>query len=196
MTDYQNGKIYRLGSNQIEKYYIGSTCMELNERLWAHKSSYNTFIKGGKKTSAHEILKYPDAYIELIELFPCETNEQLLLQEGEYIKLNKDDIVNLVIAGSTFDEKAVKLSVQTRHKKWYDLHKADILERKKIYRDTNNVELNEKRRQDWADNGEANNEKQRLYREKNAEKTKAANKRSNDKRAAKKLADKLSKIEK
>ena len=45
--DYQNGKIYKIVSNQTDKIYIGSTaCPRLCTRLAQHKSNYNQWKRG------------------------------------------------------------------------------------------------------------------------------------------------------
>lgn len=214
MTDYANGKIYRIGSNQIEKYYIGSTCDALEQRLSEHKSRYNQFTYGTEKYNLpiFEITQHADVYIELIELFPCQLKEELLRREGELIRLNIDDVVNKNIAGRTYaeyyaDNKEKIVAYQkkydldhpeqtkTKQKKYYDTHTEEIAERKKINREVNGEAMNEARREQWAENSEANNIKQREYRSKtDPEITKANNKRSNDKRAEKKKQDKANGI--
>ena len=101
MTDYKNGKIYAIKSNETEEIYIGSTCATLNTRLINHKSAF----KSGKKRigTAKSILKYADAYIELIELFPCDTKQELLNREGEITKITPN-CVNTQIQGRTMSQ--------------------------------------------------------------------------------------------
>jgi hypothetical protein len=54
--------------------------------------------------TAYEILKYGDAYIELLEEYPCENVQQLHKKEGEHIRACKADIVNHHVAGRTDQE--------------------------------------------------------------------------------------------
>jgi len=75
--NYQSAKIYAIRSNQTDLVYIGSTTQKLSARLTNHKTRTDT-------TSRH-IVKYPDAYIELIKDFPCNTLDELLEEEGKYI---------------------------------------------------------------------------------------------------------------
>jgi Fe-S-cluster containining protein len=80
MPNYQNGKIYKLsGNNQI---YIGSTVRTLTERYNRHISSFKRCIY----TTAWAILTDTNATIELIELYPCNTKEELLMRERYYIE--------------------------------------------------------------------------------------------------------------
>ena len=101
MTDYKNGKIYKITSTETEDVYIGSTCATLNTRLINHKSAFKT----GKKRigTAKNILKYSDACIKLIENFPCGTKKELLDREGEIIK-NTPNCINIQIQGRTMAE--------------------------------------------------------------------------------------------
>jgi len=72
MKDYQNSKIYKIQSKRTEDIYIGSTCHNIFERFYRHLASYKRW-KNGKtnNTTAFEILKYEDAYIDIIETYPC-----------------------------------------------------------------------------------------------------------------------------
>ena len=97
MPDYKQGKIYCIRSHQTEQLYIGSTTKTLAQRLAKHKSN----MKSGNR-SVIEILQYEDAYIELIELFPCNSKEELNKKEGEHIRTN--NCVNKQIAGRTLKE--------------------------------------------------------------------------------------------
>jgi hypothetical protein len=50
------------------------------------------------------ILAYSDAYIELIEDFPCGSKKELSRREGELILKHKDNVVNKMVAGRTVVE--------------------------------------------------------------------------------------------
>ena len=73
MTNYENGKIYIIKSKETDKVYIGSTCNTLKNRFCSHKSEYKRLLRGEKfgNSTSHEILKYSDCCIELIEDYPC-----------------------------------------------------------------------------------------------------------------------------
>ena len=136
MPNYKNSKIYSIRSHQTDNIYIGSTTQRLSQRLYEHRKTYK------KKTKYHyfssfEILKYDDAYIELIENYPCDNREQLGKREGFYIrKFKKQNIcVNKYLAGRTAkewakDNKAQKLKYM---KKYYEKNKEKIKEKRIIY---------------------------------------------------------------
>lgn len=93
-----SGKIYALKSPDTDKIYIGSTSRSLSQRWGEHKADIrylqaNNPKKGYKKTTATEITKYGNAYIELIEEFKCESREDLLKREREII-LKHSNCVN------------------------------------------------------------------------------------------------------
>ena len=126
--DYKNGKIYTIRSYQTELIYIGSTCSPLSKRLSQHRKNYKKFLNGKyNNITSFEILKYGDAYIELLEEYPCENKMMLEKREGELIRNN--ECVNKYIAGRTGDE-------------WYADNKEKVKER-------NNKDVNKKHKQDY-----------------------------------------------
>ena len=76
--NFANGKIYSIRSHQTEKIYIGSTTQSLAVRFGGHKRMMDC--------TSQQILRFDDAYIELIELFPCDSKMALNLREGEIIR--------------------------------------------------------------------------------------------------------------
>ena len=83
MVNYQNGKIYKItGTNNegIELIYIGSTTQKLCGRLAGHVRDFKT---GGNKSSS-QVLICNDYEITLIELYPCNSKEELLMRERYY----------------------------------------------------------------------------------------------------------------
>lgn len=147
---YKNGLIYSIRSFYTDKYYIGSTCMPLCKRLYNHRKTYEAHIKNDTTTpscTAFEILKYEDHYIELVELYACNSKTELERREGEIQRLHKDEIVNYNIAGRTRSEfyadnkeqilRCLKENYNAdgkAHKKQYYIdNKAYILEKRKQY---------------------------------------------------------------
>lgn len=79
MPNYQDGKIYKLICLNTGLIYVGSTCQPLCKRLAGHKSTHNS-------TNSKKIIEQGNFIIVLIELFPCETVEQLRAREYEIIQ--------------------------------------------------------------------------------------------------------------
>ena len=103
MTDYSQGKIYVIKSSQTEDIYIGSTITTLSKRFGCHKNQCEKYLEGKSNyISSFEILKYEDAYIELLDDYPCNTKQELLMKEGEFQQKMK--CVNKNIAGRTKKE--------------------------------------------------------------------------------------------
>ena len=100
MPNYKNGKIYSIRSYQTDNIYIGSTTRPLSERMNEHRSKYKKFLQGNfHYLTSFEILKYEDAYIELIQEIPCNNIMELNKYEGNYIR--HMDCVNKRIEGRT-----------------------------------------------------------------------------------------------
>ena len=128
VVDYNNGKIYAIRSYQTNEIYIGSTTQKLCKRMGGHRSNYKKYKKTGKKgTTSCEILKFSDAYIELIELFPCTTKVELHKREGQ--KIREIKCVNRCIAGNTHEEW--RSDNPDKMQSYYD--------QQKVYRLINNV---------------------------------------------------------
>ena len=130
--DYKNGKIYTIRSYQTDDIYVGSTLQTLTKRLSKHKASFKMWKNDTHHyTSSYDIIKYGDAYIELIELFPCNSKMELGRREGELIR--SMDCVNKRIEGRTkqewVDENKDKIKIQQHN--WYNKKREYYIARQK-----------------------------------------------------------------
>jgi hypothetical protein len=101
MPNYQLGKIYSIRSHMTEMIYIGSTCNTLSRRMANHKDTMKRWKSGvGAKTTSYDILEYGDAYIELIEEYPCNSKILLEKREGEIMRAT-ENTVNRITVGRT-----------------------------------------------------------------------------------------------
>ena len=91
--DYQNGKIYRIVCEETGRQYIGSTCSTLVKRLSNHKRS-NCACKD-----------FINPKIFLIEDYPCDRKEQLLMRERHWME--NTDCVNIRRSIISREEKMV-----------------------------------------------------------------------------------------
>jgi hypothetical protein len=96
-------------------------------------------------------MKFEDAYIELIEDFPCNSKKELHRQEGVYIRNN--DCVNKCIAGRPKEESS---------KIYRETHKKQLAERMRKYR-ANHPEVAEWQKQYHLDHKEHLNAVSRQY---------------------------------
>jgi len=123
MVNYQNGKIYSIRSPHTQNVYIGSTSQSLYKRFHSHKSNYKCWLKGIKTvhTSSFEIIKLGDAYIELIENYPCNDRNELNRREGQIMRETKN-CINKLMAGRTYKEycEDTKEYQKERHKKYQE----------------------------------------------------------------------------
>ena len=99
----QTGYIYSIRSYQTELIYIGSTFGTLRQRLYKHKHNFKQFnLQKYHYTTSYEIVKYDDAYVELVETYENVNKMELRKFEGEHIRQNK--CVNKRIEGQTRKE--------------------------------------------------------------------------------------------
>ena len=99
MSNYLNGKIYKITDKNNTKCYYGSTTRELVVRFSEHKNS--------KKNCSINILfdefGIDNCRIELVIDFVCDNRKDLEKMEGYYIKNN--ECVNKRIAGRNVKEQ-------------------------------------------------------------------------------------------
>jgi hypothetical protein len=139
MTNYQQGKIYKIISENTDKIYIGSTTKQyLSSRMAHHVCAYKKWLNGEfHKLNSFDILEFGDCKIILIETFPCNTKAELEAREYHHIKENKELTTNT--------------HMPTRTKKEYALeHKAETAEYQKKWKAENKEKLNEAK-QKWVD---------------------------------------------
>ena len=149
-----NGKIYTIRSYETELIYVGSTTEKrLSARFSKHKASYKIYSKSGKNyTTACEILKYSDAYIELVrEVLNC-TKDELRKIEGQYTREIK--CVNKNIAGQTQKEykDTHKEQIKEYYTEYYTENKDEILKKTKEYKDTHKEQIKEQNKEYYTDN--------------------------------------------
>jgi len=63
-------------------------------------SQHRSDFKGNRGWSSSELIKQGDAYIELIEAYPCNNKEELCKREGEVMRAT-ENTVNKQLAGRT-----------------------------------------------------------------------------------------------
>jgi hypothetical protein len=171
---YANSKLYSIRSHQTNKLYIGCTTQTLAQRLAKHKTGYRLWLADNSKgyLTSYEILQYDDAYIELIEEYPCENKNQLRRREGELIRAH--DCVNKNIAGRTKAEYRQDNAeyYKQQGKQYYQDNIETIKQRKKQYYQDNAESIKQREKQYYQDNIETIKQHQKQYRQNNAERIK------------------------
>ena len=103
MPNYSKGKIYTIRcKNDDSKIYVGSTCQTLAKRLCQHKKDSTNVEKYPNHRFYRTLDNWDDWYIELYELFPCQSKEELNKKEGEVIR--QIGTLNRGIAGRSTTE--------------------------------------------------------------------------------------------
>lgn len=129
MVNFANGKIYSIRSrSQPDLVYVGSTAQKtLAVRFGGHKRDFTRWKNGCKSyCTSCKILEIGDAYIELIEYYPCETRAELNRREGEVQR--EIECVNKYVAGRT-------------QKEWFQANKEHISKYRAQYRQANKEQL-------------------------------------------------------
>ena len=91
--NYQDGKIYEIINLDDNKKYIGATVLKLSQRLANHVQSYNKYLAGKYQyDEIYDLFKSGNYEINLVELFPCHSKEEL--NERKHVQLQKTDCIN------------------------------------------------------------------------------------------------------
>jgi GIY-YIG catalytic domain len=177
MSTYKNGKIYIIRSPLSEKYYIGSTKLELSKRFEGHKKSYEKYqTEKRKKLTSFQLfdLGIDECTMELYESFPCNTIQELVEREMKIIEEHLEHCVN-----KQGTKNSKNMTAYNKH--YLQTHQAEAKKRHKAYRDAHPERVCELKRQ-WYANNKAKvqayedtperkaqkKENGRLYREKKA----------------------------
>ena len=171
---YQHGKIYKIVDVGYNEQYFGSTTVELSTRMARHRARYREYNKTQKSFYSSFILfdKYgiENCKIELVEIYPCDSKDELTRKEGQWIK--NEDCVNKCVAGRTKKEYHVDNidSIKLKKKEYRLLNLEQEKQRWDKYKQNHHIELLEYNRKYYADNKEIILEKMREYQKLNKDK--------------------------
>ena len=139
---YERGKVYAIICRKTGRKYIGSTCEPtIAKRLAKHVTDFKHW-KEGKRSwcSSFDIIQDNDYHIVLLELYSCNSKDELRMCEQKHIDLN--ECGNKVKAFLSKEEKIKqqkeyiekhKERIAERMKKWYENNKEQLLKYQKIY---------------------------------------------------------------
>ena len=156
MIDYQQGKIYTIRCKTDNNLiYVGSTVNTLIRRWYNHKQ--DTDRRNSKINRTMKEMGIENFYIELYELYPCNSKIELEKREGEIIRLI-----------GTLNEK-----VAGRDKHEYYIENLDKIKpnRDKYYAE-NKEKIREQQHQYAIENKENKKQYDKEYREQNKKRIK------------------------
>jgi len=165
MPDYSKGKIYTIRCRTDDtSIYVGSTTQSLAVRLGGHKKKSKE--KGMINRKIYKTINgdWNNWYIELYELYPCNSKEELCKKEGEIIRLMGN--LNKNIEGKT-EEEFKEYHIQ-RAKLYREKNPEKVEEKYKKYREKNPEKV-KKWQKEWYEN---NKDKIKEYRDNNNDKIK------------------------
>ena len=150
MPDYNNGKIYKIIDSENKVIYIGSTTEQLCKRYSKHKH----------KAIGNKII--------LLENFPCNSREELIKKEQEFIE-QYDNLLNKFRAYRSEEqqEEYMKEYRLNYWKEYYEENKNEISEKKKIFYKENKDEILEKKKIYREKNKKKQSEKDKVFYKEN-----------------------------
>ena len=169
--DYKNGKIYCIRNNITNDIYVGSSCEKYLSKRWVkHKSKAqaNDRDKNMPLYKKMNEIGIENFYIELIENYPCENNDELRAREGHYIR--KMATLNKRVETRTDKEwRENKEYVQEWRKQYYQENKEEIDEKAKKYAEENPDKVKQQKKDYYERNKEQIREYGKDYRKENEE---------------------------
>ncbi len=151
MTSYQNGKIYKIEDVGGNLCYIGSTTKQyLSQRMTWHRGDYTKFLAGKHNMvtvfNIFEQYGIENCKIVLIELYPCDSKDELRKREAHFITTL--DCVNKCVPGRTqaqyYQDNKEKKKEEKRL--WYEKNKdkvkARVLQNKDKIKANNAITIN------------------------------------------------------
>jgi hypothetical protein len=143
MPDYQKGKIYTIRCHTNDKWiYVGSTIQPLSTRFGGHKRdtkmSLYKFINNPENNTS-----WDDWYIELYELYPCGSKEELCKRENEVLR--EIATINKQGAYTGLDKKEYlkeyyaenRYKISAKQKEYYAENRDTLLAKMKEYKAEN-----------------------------------------------------------
>jgi len=94
---FQESKIYAIRSPHTQDQYIGSTPRGLMDRFREHRNDWKqkqegVKFKGKGVCSSGLIFDKGDAYIVLLEAYPCKSRQEMTLREAAHVAKEKNVI--------------------------------------------------------------------------------------------------------
>ena len=169
--DYKNGKIYCIRNTKTNDIYVGSSCEKyLSKRWMKHKSSMNN--ERDKTTPLYQKMNelgVENFYIELVENYPCESQDELRAREGHYIR--KMATLNKRIETRTDKEyrEDNKEYIKEWKKQHYQANKEEIIEKAKKYTEENQDKVKQQKKDYYERNKEQIKDCVNKYRNENEE---------------------------
>ena len=161
---YNNGKIYRVCDNGYTKFYYGSTVQPLAVRMGGHRLDYtrckNCNFQQVSLFDIFDEFNHSNCKIELVELYPCQSREELRKREGYHIQNN--ECVNKRVAGRSGKEyrEQNREAIHEKQKEYYNKH----IEKIRMYRKGRADEMSNYNKEYRKQNLEALKEYQAKYR--------------------------------
>jgi hypothetical protein len=160
MVNYQDAKIYKLVGGGL--IYYGSTCNELNKRLYQHKQKNNNcksklLFDSGDKVE-----------IILVEKYLC--NDKIELHQRERYYIENFECVNKYIPLRT--QKEYRDDNKDKIKEWREVNKEELKDKKKEYYENNKDNIKDKINDYYKDNKDKIKERKKEYYEDNKDKIK------------------------
>jgi hypothetical protein len=156
MERYQEGKVYAIICRKTGRRYVGSTCEPtLAKRLAKHVGQFKSWLKTGKNYLwSYEIIRDCDYYIVLLELYPCNSKDELHMCEQKHIDscecVNKNKAIQTIEERLEY-EKQYREQNRDKHREYdkqnYEQNRDNFIAKQKKRYEEKRDEINAKARE-------------------------------------------------
>lgn len=130
MVNYQNGKIYKIVNDVNNDYYIGSTTEPtLARRMVYHRCASTQQIKSNLYRTMNRI-GIEHFKISLIELYPCNSKDELNSREEYWIGELKP-VITMSPEYTEHEKEILKARKKENNKRYYKENKEEIAKKQK-----------------------------------------------------------------
>ena len=116
---YENAKVFQVIDNTTGDIFIGSTCEpNLSRKLAQYVSDMKAYYKVGSKAkfrTVYAILANENYNIELLENYPCKSQDELNQRVGHYIR-NNENVINRIKEGLKSEEECKRIKLDSNPK--------------------------------------------------------------------------------
>ena len=181
---YSHGKIYKIIDNTTGIFYLGQTCLRLDQRMRRHIRSSSDPKQNHRKVYQYftsEKLNSEDVSIILLEEVNVKSKRELEKIENEYIQRELRNILCVNTIHSILDKVSIimyhkkydkenKITIQEAHQKYYQENNDHLQKLNKIHYQNNRDKMLDRSRKYYKENKENVLKCQHTYYEKNKDK--------------------------
>jgi group I intron endonuclease len=139
---YEHSKVYKLVNDNDDEIYVGSTTDALHKRMYSHKRDAKA--KPNMRVYHHlNKVGFENVRIVLIELFSCNSREELIRRERHWFDILKPSL-NTTLPSRTTQQYRLdnRETLRKQNKEWEKNNREYVSQKKREWREKNREAYN------------------------------------------------------